>query len=91
MGRRWGDSDRALSPQSVTLAVVCRGPSRRQQKPIEEQLQRSKTEQQNLHLRGWGDQQDTVSSWTCQDLLRDRSQRETPRLLTPAKEPGCDH
>ena len=32
-----------------------------------------------------------VSFWTCQDLLRDRSQRETPRLLTPAKKPGCDH
>lgn len=38
-------SDRVLSPQSVTLAALCRGSGRRQQKPIKERLQRSKTEQ----------------------------------------------
>lgn len=37
-------SDRALSPQSITLAALCRGSGRRQQKPIKERLQKSKTE-----------------------------------------------
>ena len=37
-------SDRVLSPQSVTLAALCRGSGRRQQKLIKERLQRSKTE-----------------------------------------------
>ena len=67
------------------------GRTRGKQLSVSQSVVHSADNEGKVRLVRPGETANTEGSGTCQDLLRDRSQRETPRLLTPAKKPGCDH